>query len=191
MERTRMLESSKTLRRYIALATLVVTALVMGAYAKTELRREIEHGPSLESGAAVPILRLPTTDGDLFDLHRLAATNQLVVVTFWASWCLPCRVELHQLAELYTKHSDDGLAVLAVSLDANAHELTAFLKRRPMPFTVVVDREREAATRYGIRSLPTTILIDDQGRVRKVYEGFQKGLTSRIARLLRPSTEDA
>src|SRR5258708_2223417 len=70
---------------------------------------------SLQEGKPAPALEAKLLDGTSFSLHD--AAGKVVVINFWATWCAPCRAEMPALDAFYRKHRDEGLVVLAVSMD--------------------------------------------------------------------------
>lgn len=171
------------LRTLLALAAVAAFA-VFSAWLKSELRADLKTAAGPPAGAPAPALELPDRAGETVDLADVEEGSRLVVVAFWASWCAPCRVELHRLSQLYDRRRDDGLAVLAVSLDEDSAAVDDYLARSPLPFPVLLDPRREAAARYGVRALPTTVLIGDGGRVLRTVEGFVSYLPTQIDYLL-------
>ncbi len=112
-----------------------------------------------------PALRLQDLDGATHDLSDLK--GQLVLVNFWATWCPPCRREMPSLERLQQQLRDRGLRVLAVDLGEDADTIFAFTGQLdPAPtFPLLLDPEGEAAAAWGVKGLPTSFVIDPQGRV--------------------------
>lgn len=101
------------------------------------------------------------------DAHMAAQFRaRLTILHFWASWCVPCRVELPALAALQSDLGRDGVRVVAVSIDRLGWDAidrtTSKLGVRDLE--LYHDRDREAAVALGVEALPTTILVDAQGR---------------------------
>ncbi|HEY7723699.1 MAG TPA: TlpA disulfide reductase family protein [Anaeromyxobacteraceae bacterium] len=122
---------------------------------------------------AGPPLRLvaPDLEGRLVDV---GAVGRVRVVELWASWCEPCREALPALDRLATELGPRGLSVYAVSLDEEAAPLAAFLREVPVRVPVLWDRAGEASAALGARRLPTTLVVDRAGRVRRAHEGFSE-----------------
>jgi thiol-disulfide isomerase/thioredoxin len=96
--------------------------------------------------------------------------GKVVLIDFWATWCGPCLAELPNVVEAYKKYHERGFEIIGVSLDrADAREkLVEFTKNREMPWPQFYDGkywENKLSTKYGIRSIPATFLLDGEGRV--------------------------
>lgn len=112
-----------------------------------------------------PALRLADLDGKLHDLADLK--GKVVVVNFWATWCPPCRREMPSLERLNRRLRNRGLAVLAVDVGEDADTVFSFTGQlEPAPaFPLLLDRDATAMQRWKVKGLPTTFVIDPQGRV--------------------------
>jgi thiol-disulfide isomerase/thioredoxin len=112
----------------------------------------------------------------------------VVVVSFWASWCGPCKEELPALESIYQKHARDGLVVVGVNIDSRRKKMESFLKDVPVTFRIVHDPKAEVAARYEPPTMPTSYLVGRRGKLRHVQEGFERGdaeqLEARIRSLL-------
>ncbi len=129
-------------------------------------------------GHAAPKLDLRLADGSPYDLakHR----GRVVVVSFWASWCGPCRLELPALTELAAQRKD--IDFIAVNVDRRRADAERFLKSVPVGVPLAYDSEAAALGEFLVLSMPTTFVIDPKGVVYKKKVGFskEKGLTELI-----------
>ena len=89
--------------------------------------------------------------------------GQVVLVNFWATWCAPCRDEMPAMGRLYRALTDRGLEILAVHAGPGGAALREFLERIPVSFTVLIDADLDLHG-WQIPALPTTVLVDRQGR---------------------------
>lgn len=91
--------------------------------------------------------------------------GQVVFLNFWATWCPPCKEEMPSMERLYRRFKARGFTILAISIDTKGAEVVApFVKTFGLTFPVGLDPGMEVANRFTLRALPTTVLIDRQGR---------------------------
>ena len=90
--------------------------------------------------------------------------GKVVLVNFWATWCLPCLKELPELEALYNRFQSQGLVVLAIS-DEDAAMLRKYLARYPYSFPILHDPARRTGKNYGVESVPRTFVYDREGRL--------------------------
>ena len=123
-------------------------------------------------GQVAPDFTLPTLDGGLLTLSDLR--GQPVVLNFWASWCVPCRLEMPALAAAYQQCQPDGLDIIAfnVTYQDSLSEAEAFAGEFNLPFPVVLDKEGHVtADDYRLRGLPMSIFINREGTITRVQLG--------------------
>lgn len=114
--------------------------------------------------------------------------GKVVLVDFWATWCVPCLKTMPGLKALYADYHDKGFEVIGISLDSDKDKLEGFLEREGIAWPQYFDGkgwDNELAARYGIESIPATFLIGPDGQIEgsNLSEG---GLRERIAALLAP-----
>ena len=103
--------------------------------------------------------------------------GKVVVLDFWASWCVPCRRSFPWMNEMQNKYADDGLVIVAVNLDSEVSDAEAFLERYPADFSIYYDHERQLARQYGVEAMPSSFLIDREGTVVARHLGFKSADT--------------
>lgn len=126
------------------------------------------------AGESAPPLTLPSlksmdSKGGNFTLA--AQKGKVVLVDFWASWCGPCRKSLPALDQLQAKYKDQGLVVVGVSLDDDVANAANFLDRVPVGFTVLTDITGASAEAYHVVAMPTSFIVDAEGKIVARYEG--------------------
>jgi cytochrome c biogenesis protein CcmG/thiol:disulfide interchange protein DsbE len=113
----------------------------------------------------------------------------VILLNFWATWCLSCREDLPEFDRLYSKYRDGGIVVIGISVDASADRVATFMKKRPVGFPVVIDTQGSVAEAYRFSGLPAGFLIGRDGVIVRTYRGSGKDLISRyeadIAELLK------
>jgi len=119
-------------------------------------------------GGATPPLSLRDLDGKEHKLEDYK--GKVVVLNFWATWCDPCREEMPAMQRLQEKLAGK-LVVLAVDYGEGPPRIKDFLKKVPVRFTVLLDRDTSAATAWKVKVLPTTLVIDPDQKVRYVAVG--------------------
>jgi thiol-disulfide isomerase/thioredoxin len=126
-----------------------------------------------------PSLQLYDLRGGSQDLKSML--GRATVVNFWATWCGPCRQELPELQRLYNELAGQGVVVLAVNIDSPRELVKPFFERANLTLPLYfLDEETEAT--IGIRSLPTTVLLDAQGMVVNIWGGYSRGETEELRR---------
>lgn len=99
--------------------------------------------------------------------------GKVVLVDFWATWCGPCKIEIPWFIEFERKHKDKGFAVIGVSMDEDGWStVKPFVTELGMNYRVVIGNDRTAESYGGIEGLPTTFLIDRDGRIASVHIGL-------------------
>ena len=104
--------------------------------------------------------------------------GKVVILDFWASWCGPCAESFPVMDELQKKYQDQGLVIVAVSVDEKAAKMESFLKKNPVSFIVVRDAEHKLVATVEPPTMPTSFIIDREGKVRFLHTGFH-GATTR------------
>lgn len=127
---------------------------------------------STQAGEAAPAFTLPALDGK-GQVSLQQYRGKVVYVDFWASWCGPCRKSLPLLNELRNELHGQGFEVLAINLDDQAADGLRFLERFPVDYPTLHDESGDTPQRYGLRGMPTSYLINQQGELVAVHEGFK------------------
>ncbi|HET6346671.1 MAG TPA: TlpA disulfide reductase family protein [Myxococcota bacterium] len=135
-----------------------------------------------EVGDSAPAIHLDLLGGGKASLA--SHLGRPVVLNFWATWCVPCRQEMPELAAAWQARRAGGLEVLAVNLtdQERLKDVEAFVAELALPFPVLLDKRGRVRERYGLATLPTTYFVDTLGVVRAVHPGpltrgvLEKGL---------------
>jgi thiol-disulfide isomerase/thioredoxin len=89
--------------------------------------------------------------------------GKIVFLNFWATWCPPCRAEMPSMEKLYFVFKDRDFAMLAVDLRENGKKVKAFKDRFKLSFPILLDLDGTTGLTYGVLSIPTTYLVDQEG----------------------------
>lgn len=111
-------------------------------------------------------IALPSLNGDTIKLTSLA--GKVILIDFWASWCGPCRVSNKQLVKVYEKYRKSGFEIFGISLDENKMEWEKAVKKDKIKWVQVIDRggrEGGTAIRWKISQIPTSYLLDKDGKL--------------------------
>jgi cytochrome c biogenesis protein CcmG/thiol:disulfide interchange protein DsbE len=99
--------------------------------------------------------------------------GKVVLLNFWATWCVGCKEEIPWFTDFQTKYKKDGLTILGVSLDDEGWKvLKPYLAEHPMNYTIVLGNDDVAGLYGGVDALPTTLLIDREGNIVSTHAGM-------------------
>lgn len=126
-------------------------------------------GAGIKTGEEFPKLSSFKLEGKVPDVLE----GKVVIVDFWASWCGPCAASFPAMEELHQRYKDEGLVIVAVSVDDKAEKMNDFLKKHTASFAVVRDAEKKLVTTADVSTMPTSFLIDRNGKVRFTHSGFR------------------
>ncbi len=110
-----------------------------------------------------PDFALLDLDGEI---HRLSDyQGKVVIVNFWATWCPPCRKEMPSMQRAWEQVKDENIVILAVDVGESEETVFAFLGLAPVEFPLLLDQDSKAITRWPVKGLPTTYVVDPEGRL--------------------------
>jgi len=135
------------------------------------------------AGKPAPDFALKSDSGRNIRLSELR--GQVVLINFWATWCPPCRQELPQLNDIYTRHRSTGFMLLAVNVDDKRADAEAMIKRLGLRFPTLFDEAKKVAALYRVDTMPSTLLVDRDGRVRYVHRGYLSGYEKKYEQQVR------
>jgi peroxiredoxin len=124
------------------------------------------------SGPA-PGFTLQSRDGAQVSLA--SQKGNVVMVNFWASWCVPCRQEMPHLQALYDRYNSLGFELLAVNVESDLGDARKWLEETPVTFPVLFDPKNEVSKQYKVVSMPSTVLIGRDGTMRFIHHGYKPG----------------
>lgn len=161
---------------YAVLVAMVLTASAVAAQ-------------TVRAGEPAPEIDLPALDGGRVLLSRLR--GHPVVVSFWGTWCPPCRDEFPELVRAHRTHGPAGLYVIGVNgrdQELRTTDVQKFVDEFAVPFPIALDQRGKARRAYGLIGLPTTVFIDSGGVVRSVHMGpiNREELNRKLASIVAP-----
>ena len=121
-------------------------------------------------GEPAPEITVITADGKPVTLA--AFRGKTVYLDFWASWCAPCRVSFPFMNAMHEKYGPAGLVIVGVNVDKKRADAEKFLARVPASFAIVYDEPGATPSAYAVKKMPTSVLIDSQGRIAAAHSGF-------------------
>ena len=120
------------------------------------------------------VLKIPPTplnvDIQLTDINGGAVRlsdfrGKIIFLNFWTTWCPPCRIEMPSMERLYRNLKDKNFEMIGIDLQEPVSRLKAFVKKFKLTFTILLDSNGDVGSLFGIRSLPTTFILDHKGRI--------------------------
>jgi thiol-disulfide isomerase/thioredoxin len=141
----------------MAAAAIALGMLVVGVTASSDVH-------------PAPAVQLRLTDGTT--TRPSTYKGSVLLVDFWASWCVPCKISFPALDALYRQYRDQGLQVVAVNLDERQKDADAFLAAHAHVMPVAFDPKGESAQAFALRGMPSSVLIDRSGNIRFTHMGY-------------------
>jgi thiol-disulfide isomerase/thioredoxin len=160
---------SQVARTGYALLGFVIGSAFMLTVTRSALAAGVKPGDSFPDLAPFKL------EGKLPDSTK----GKVVLVDFWASWCEPCKQSFPVMEELHKRYSERGLVIIAVNVDENRPDMEAFLKKNAATFVVLRDANQKLVEKAGIATMPSSFLIDREGKVRFVHTGFRGAETKK------------
>jgi cytochrome c biogenesis protein CcmG/thiol:disulfide interchange protein DsbE len=151
------------------LRPMAAAAIVLGLLAaRVTASSDVHHAPAVQ-------LRL--ADGTT--VQPATYTGKVLLVDFWASWCVPCKTAFPALDALYRQYRDQGLQVVAVNLDERQKDADTFLAAHPHVMPIAFDPKGESAQAFALRGMPSSVLIDRSGNIRFTHMGYSTNVLDR------------
>lgn len=156
-----------------------------GKESQTESFQLVLDKPPAPAPAGPPNLG-PAPDFDLRDRTGKSVSlkhlrGKPVLLDFWATWCAPCRATMPEVEKLHRTYRGKGLEVIGINIEGKSDDVLAYLDENRYSFTVLFDSgnwDSIVAKRYGVTSIPRTVLIDKQGNI--VYSGMPNRLSASL-----------
>jgi thiol-disulfide isomerase/thioredoxin len=134
-------------------------------------------------GEPAPAFDLTGANGERIALAGLR--GRVVYVDFWASWCAPCRRSFPWMNALAARYKGEGFAVVGINVDKRREDAERFLRDTPAAFTIAYDADGSTPAAYAVGGMPSSYLVDRNGVVVDVEEGFHEGRRADIEAKIR------
>lgn len=132
-------------------------------------------GPAATSGTVdmAPDFALKGSTGQNLRLSEFR--GQVVMINFWASWCGPCRQEMPHLEALYQRYESLGFTLLGVNVEKDRRDADEMLSGMKVSFPILFDSNNEVSKLYDVIAMPSTVLVDRDGKIRHIHHGYKSG----------------
>ena len=131
-----------------------------------KINESLEKASRTDIGEIAPGFSAPNPEGEEVSLKD--AMGKITLIDFWASWCKPCRIENPNVVKLYNEYHDDGFNIIGVSLDKSRSKWIKAIKEDQLEWhhiSTLKYWKEPIAQKYGVRSIPKTFLIDEEGKI--------------------------
>jgi thiol-disulfide isomerase/thioredoxin len=125
-------------------------------------------------------IKFTALDGREVDLAKLK--GKVVLIDFWATWCMPCLMEIPNMMAAYERLHAKGFEIVSISLDEDKETVTRFIASKKIPWLQCYDRDYQFAARYGVGPIPAMWLVDKKGNLREFNGRFM--LAEKVEKLL-------
>jgi peroxiredoxin len=156
---------------------------LIGSWAFALLTATLPAQAAVVPQSTAPDFTLKSNAGN--NLRLQEQRGQVVLVNFWASWCGPCKLEMPHLNRLHDKYRASGVLLLGVNIDEDPRTAQAATAKLGVKFPVLLDSDRAVSRLYDMGSMPATVLIDRDGRVRFLHRGYREGMEDDYERQIR------
>jgi len=153
----------------------LVTAICFGVAAAASLQSsfsEAAEQAKFVRGDTPPKTLGLSRDGEIVETTQFA--GKVLVVTFWATWCAPCRAEMKYLEALQRKVSKEILQVVAVNIEEREIYREAMRKLSDFQILIANDRSKQYSNAYGVNGIPHMVIIGKDGKVANVHRGYSE-----------------
>jgi peroxiredoxin len=156
-------------KRRLIMRTVILLVLAAAVVYTLYANFAKDHKQKVAEGDAAPDFVLVDMQGNK---HRLSDyRGQGVFLNFWGTWCPPCKKEMPYINNQYHQFKDNGVQVLSVDIQESELAVNQFIERLKLDFPIMIDKDKEVMTAYGVDYLPATFLIDKNGKVVKYSTG--------------------
>lgn len=144
-----------------------------------------------EKGSKLPNVEVKTLERKTINVQEIRNEKKPIVISFWATWCKPCKKELNNIAEVYEDWQDEtGVKLIAVSIDdaRSMSKVSPYVNSVEWEYEILLDPNRDFARSLGVTSVPHTFLLDGSRRIVWTHKGYvegdEEGLFEEIKKLI-------
>ena len=133
---------------------------------------------AMDGGSKIPSVKLKDIDGNSVNTAELSNDGKPMVISFWATWCAPCKKELNAIHEVYEDWQDEtGVKVIAVSIDdaRSATRVKPYVDAQGWEFEVLMDTNGDFKRSLNVNNAPQTFLVDGNGDIVWTHSGYSPG----------------
>ena len=123
--------------------------------------------------------------GDNKKINLSNLKGKVVYLDFWASWCDPCRKSFPWMNEMHSRYDSKKFTIVAINLDSDKADALKFLAKVPANFDIAYDPEGSVATKYNLKAMPTSYLIDKKGKLVFAHKGYRESDAAEIEEKIR------
>lgn len=155
----------------------IILSVLIGALGYTLYSNFVVSKEKVKIGSEAPDFLLKDLEGNEHQLSDYKGKG--VFLNFWGTWCEPCEREMPYMENQYKYYKSQGVEVLAVNIAESNIAVESFANKHDLSFPIVLDKDRQVLNAYGVGPLPTTFLINPDGKVEFITSG---SLTERMVR---------
>ena len=133
---------------------------------------------SFSQNRTLPSVKVKNLKGSLVNIQTIENNGKPIVISFWATWCKPCKKELNAIDEVYEEWQDNtGVKLVAISIDdsRSSSKVTPYVNSSGLQSEIYLDSNRELARSLGVDRVPHTFLLDGNGNIVWEHRGYIEG----------------
>ncbi len=131
-----------------------------------------------QNGKKLPSINVTNMNGEKVDISTLVGKGNIVIINFWATWCVPCKKELNNLSEMYQEWKEKyKVEIVAVSIDdaKNSSKVKTTVDGSGWPFTIMLDPNQDLMHALNFQAPPYSLIIDKDGNIVETHTGYVDG----------------
>ncbi len=128
---------------------------------------------NVKVGEAAPDFSLPDLTSQAVTLSSFRR-QKVLLLDFWATWCGPCKMAMPGLQTLQQEFKDRGFEIISVNQGEAADQVRSFIGRKKYSFHVVLDKDQAVGNKYGVRAIPTLVVVDKHGLIQWLHVGYSE-----------------